>query len=613
MCNSRFLAAVLLLTMPAAAAPLLLDQLIKPVDTLVYEVPAGDSRAEAMRFMEMLRKNVLPGAELLDASSADEQLLKQKLSTPFALVTFDPANSRLLRRTAEALPLKIGNGRLQWRDYDAPLEESRITFVGKNPYGGGNAVVIAIGSVALLKDMHDEGGSSYMIHRGKDLVRKGCYGADFREGGCARLSESLTLDEARADTAEFFSTLERVHPNLLAKMTAAEYARLKEQTAAEMAGKADARGNVRSADMGYVLAYAAGAFRDGHTRVLGDPSSLRDRQQPPFWLSANDGVFRIARATDPAIQGMELVSVNGKPVVDFLRPALDRCPAEILIAREAMVSFCYLTVDIVGSTPVSYQLSLRDRDGRATERTLSTVGPMDYLKLAPAGLFKSPGGGSGTRVNFLDGGKTAQLIYPSFNFSDAEKKRIDDIFRQMRDRGTESLIIDLRGNPGGNSAMGDYLFSYLYGGPFRAFSRVRMRDPNNGPWRDHEIPEKRVPKPESFFSGRTYLLIDNQCFSSATDFAAMFRDYAVGKILGYETGGVPTTFGDTFQFRLPNSGILCHASFKQFWPSKPRPGDDEHGVLPDVPMTRERLAPYRMEAEPDLAFALDYVRNARSK
>lgn len=609
--TARLFLTILLVALPACAAPLSLDGLIKQAHALVYELPAGEGRSDAMRLVALVQKNLLPGAELIEAGSPDDGSFCRKLTGPFAFITFTPESSRLLPLIAKPLPLKIENGHLQWRGYNAPLAESRIAFVGRNPCGSGNAVAVAIGSLSLPQDMSGEDGLSYLIYRGKDIARRGCYAADFAQAACESLREVVTVAEARTDAQEFFSTIERVHPNPLAAMSAAEYATLKEHSLSEIAARADARGNVRSADVGYVLAYAAARFQDGHTRVFGDPLSLHDRQQPPFWLTANNGFFTIAAAADPSIQGMELLSVNGAPVPEFLRPALDRCPAETLIAREAQVSFCYLSVDLIGTTPVTYHLKLRDRQGGEVERSLTTVGPKEYLKLMPASIIHGPG--SGTRVEFLDSGRVARLVYPSFRYSDEEKKGLDDIFRQLRDRRTEALLIDLRGNPGGNSAMGEFLFSYLYAGPFRAFSKVSLRDGANGPWRDHDIAEKRVAKPEAFFSGRVYLLIDNQCFSSASDFAAMFRDYKVGTILGYETGGVPLSFGDTFEFRLPYSGILCHASFKRFWPPKPRPGDDAHGVLPDVAITAERVQPYRQEADPDLAFALDHVRQSRQR
>lgn len=91
----------------------------------------------------------------------------------------------------------------------------------------------------------------------------------------------------------------------------------------------------------------------------------------------------------------------------------------------------------------------------------------------------------------------------------------------------------------------------------------------------------------------------------------MFRDYRAGMIVGYETGGVPICYGESIGFHLKNSRIEFTVSDKMFWPSEPRPGDDEHGVLPDVPLNAELLEPYRSDPDPVLAFTLAYLRNAR--
>ena len=44
---------------------------------------------------------------------------------------------------------------------------------------------------------------------------------------------------------------------------------------------------------------------------------------------------------------------------------------------------------------------------------------------------------------------------------------------------------------------------------------------------------------------------------------------------------------------------------------KPRPGDDQHGMLPDIAVNRELLIPYQAEADPVLAFALAHIRKSR--
>ena len=121
--------------------------------------------------------------------------------------------------------------------------------------------------------------------------------------------------------------------------------------------------------------------------------------------------------------------------------------------------------------------------------------------------------------------------------------------------------------------------------------------------------EAPASKPQAFFSGRVYMLVDGGTFSSASDFATMFRDYRVGTILGSETGGLPVSFGELFGFALEHSGIRCFVSCKQFFGPRPRPGDDEHGVLPDIPATGKELRAYRGEADPVLAFTISHIKH----
>ena len=100
-------------------------------------------------------------------------------------------------------------------------------------------------------------------------------------------------------------------------------------------------------------------------------------------------------------------------------------------------------------------------------------------------------------------------------------------------------------------------------------------------------------------------------FSSAVMFADAFRDYSVGTIIGYETGGTPSHYGYPRTFELKNSRIDFGVSRTHFNAPKPRPGDDQHGVLPDIAVNRELLIPYRAEADPVLAFTLAHIRKNR--
>jgi len=76
------------------------------------------------------------------------------------------------------------------------------------------------------------------------------------------------------------------------------------------------------------------------------------------------------------------------------------------------------------------------------------------------------------------------------------------------------------------------------------------------------------------------LLIGPGTFSTAADFAATIKDLGVGTIVGEETGGLASSYGDVFSVELPNSELDLGISYKYFL----RTGgfDNGRGVIPDI-------------------------------
>ena len=113
----------------------------------------------------------------------------------------------------------------------------------------------------------------------------------------ANLSEgatSISRSDAEADIQQYFSTLQRVHPDLLAKVTVQDYLALMQQTRNEVLGKADTNGQARVEDLAYALYYAAAFFRDGHTSIDSCPLPTPDESNirfPGFLLSYSDGLL----------------------------------------------------------------------------------------------------------------------------------------------------------------------------------------------------------------------------------------------------------------------------------------------------------------------------------
>jgi hypothetical protein len=624
----RFFFALAALPAPATAANLAINDLFQHARVIVYELPEADGRAEAIRYVESIRDRFKQGAEILDAAT-NEAVLKPKLKNGFVLYTTLGEKSRLLRLATSRLGWEVAGGTFRWRDVTAPSPGLRFILAARNPYAKGHCVVYAAGSNRALIDINNvvHGPSSYYVFQGTQLLRAGAYDENFisRE----RISQAAALE----DTTQFFKTMERVHPHLLARVSQENYDKLKQQTAATITSKLDSTGQITVEDLASLLYYAAAFFKDGHTSLHWGASlnewSTRGRRFPAFSLHFDNGSFVIAAAKDRTINGMEIVSVNRTPVLEFLRPILDRCSGETLGFRAARFlweePFWYYLTNLFGAdTP--YLLQLRDVQGHDREVTLETLNYREYRAFRDQGeAVQFRPNNQGTKVEFFDSGATAHFMYSAFRFSDEEKKKVDGIFQEVKAKGARNLILDLRGNGGGESTMGEYIFRYLYAEKFGSFRMVKAKAsldilPHvpwwarplilvlNGRVVSHSIAERAVPKPDAFFPGHTYLLIDNGSYSMATDFAAMFRDYKVGTILGYETGGLPIMFGGPHYFTLRNSRIPCSVAWTQNFPPKPWPGDDEHGVLPDVPLSLEKLAGFRAEPDPVLAFTLRYLK-----
>ncbi|MCE5322849.1 hypothetical protein LLG46_05965 [bacterium] len=630
-----------LLPASCSLAQMTVNDTIRNGTQCVYAIPQDEKQADALSYIKRSADSISPGQEPINAAMTSDSMLKEKLKGGFVLFTTLGEGSKLFEAAIQPLNMQIVGGRLHWNDLNVHItDDLRIMLVGKNPYGDGYCVVFAAGSNASLIGVNSIWASrncSCAIAQGGKVLKEVNYSRRFMLP-----RDRIPQAEAAADAQQFFSTVQRVHPDPLAKVSLEDYIKLKQQTVDDIANKVGNDGKIAMTDFVCILYYAAAFFQDGHTSFhwsppAPTPETIPVKRLPPFLLDYDNGRFTVAASSDKSIEGLEIISVDGRPILEFLRPALDRISGETLAWKASRFTrnfFYYYYFDMCGSAE-SLTLRLRDAQGKESERKVATVSLAEFQSRDwnrhPNKLQERRN--QGTHVEFFDSGNIAYLVYPSFRLDDDEKKKIDGAFRAIKDKGSLNLIIDIRGNGGGASAMGDFLFSYLYPGKFHQYSKVRTklsRDVRsdaevasyNGLPQDadldgmvitQEIEEHSAPKPDAFFSGRVFLLVDNGTFSGASCFAAMFRDYSVGTILGYETGGLPVTFGNLYMFELNNSGIVCGVSFKQFLNAKPRQGDDEHGVIPDIAMNDKLLLPYQKEDDPVLTFTIDHIKHTRRR
>ncbi|WP_419394417.1 S41 family peptidase [Cytobacillus praedii] len=140
------------------------------------------------------------------------------------------------------------------------------------------------------------------------------------------------------------------------------------------------------------------------------------------------------------------------------------------------------------------------------------------------------------------------------------RKSVSLFFKEVKRDGIGNIVIDLRQNPGGDSAV---IVAFI--------NRIQPSSINN----------------YSNFTGNTYVLISNHTFSSANMFASVIQENNIGILVGEPTGNSPFAFGEVISGVLPNSKINLSLSTKEYILSKTY----KDAIYPDylVPKTRESI------------------------
>jgi C-terminal processing protease CtpA/Prc len=177
------------------------------------------------------------------------------------------------------------------------------------------------------------------------------------------------------------------------------------------------------------------------------------------------------------------------------------------------------------------------------------------------------------------------------------KQKIKSYFKEIQKKDVDNLIIDLRDNGGGSTSLVNYLYEFITPKPYLNFAQgevkvseyaLRERSGNLSKLANLqedrvEVKKPKLKKPSKNkyrFKGQVYVLIGPYTFSSATDFAALIKDFETGILVGQETGGLASSYGDKIRGQLSNSGLDFAVSYKKF--VRPAGYDNGRGVIPDI-------------------------------
>lgn len=313
-------------------------------------------------------------------------------------------------------------------------------------------------------------------------------------------------------------------------------------------------------------------FEDGHTRIRWSEDEYLDMEQ----VYQDQNTYRIENGI---ISDRFVVEIGGVPIENIYETIDHIFPAENDMARQINRG-TYITgrniLELAGG--ITQEADGRDESVAVTYSDGSTEECTFYKpEEDPASEYEPS-------VN------TWQMDGDIFvvNFvecvDDANLKSIADELEKAVKQGCNKVIIDARGNGGGNSnackrllgAMGmkgpgyDMLIRFSD----EASEQVGyLRDSGTFRWNGSA-------KCTVNDNVRLVVLCDRYTFSSATMLCVWVRDGKLGTIIGEASSNTPSSYGDILYMSLPNSHILATVSHKQF--IRPDENNTERALTPDI-------------------------------
>ncbi|NJO88376.1 MAG: hypothetical protein HC831_04950 [Chloroflexia bacterium] len=225
-----------------------------------------------------------------------------------------------------------------------------------------------------------------------------------------------------------------------------------------------------------------------------------------------------------------------------------------------------------------------------------------------------------------------RVFYPTSE-NDHYEKFLKESFREIKTRGTEYLIIDLRNNEGGIDRWGAMLYAYLTDKKFRYYKELRLsgvkfttepylqkprffgilkllvhKKDGKYFWPHHKNLKVQKPRRETF-NGKVYILVNGNSYSVTSEFAAIARSEKRALFFGQETGGTyEGNNSGTFAFvTLPNSRLTLAIPILAYYLDVHPENPLDRGILPDY-----YISPAQENGQDaEMDFVMEYIKNAK--
>lgn len=380
----------------------------------------------------------------------------------------------------------------------------------------------------------------------------------------------LTKQQAKEDLVFLLSELKANHPNLYTYTTEEI---LNDWYTSQSQSMDD---SLSHKEMFEIISSISPILMDGHSYIYPSESFIKYffTAAPLFPLDVfsyqNDLVVLNDWSTEQTIpKGAKILAINDIPIDDIKHKIINGLSRDGKnIAYPEFVYHEFFPTFYAAHFGFNTTYSIRFEDASGNSKTEEIKG-MERSRMRMM-RNKTPKVSSEKGIRLDVKNDLAVLTIPSFSnsmlkkdYGQKFKKEISDIFESIQNKGIESLVIDLRGNQGGQLSNGIYLLKHFMNQPFRCVSAyyktskknkekqqlVRM----NSKWDDLSYPTKK-----NHFDGKVFLWTNGGSFSCSSIVAKTFKEEKRGMIIGQMTGGSAYTNcgGPDKSLVLPHSKIL---------------------------------------------------------
>ena len=424
------------------------------------------------------------------------------------------------------------------------------------------------------------------------------------------VNQQLSPDQLIADVDFYLKTLEEAHANPYAQISAKEF----RARAEGIKSRIRRQGAMTQKEFWLLFTQLVSAIQDSHSYVVDPRFFIKPEDDTTKYFPLRtvyiDGkiVVKESFADQKIEKGSVIKAVNGISSDELIRRISEHRSGVERERVESAVLWLWVGAAEIFGRPDEFTVAFSD--GRKIQiRGLRLTEFIQRENAARAANPSTTTNNSPLELKLLKGG-VAYLNSTTFSY-DLEKYRalLKDVFTQIQTAGVKKLIIDVRSNTGGNSALGDALIDMFNSKPYRHYSMRWKRSVQYV----EEMQRKKIPVPDNYlalrpgemlsgesqvvtpvdnplrFKGRVYVLSAKETFSSGQMFLAVIKDSGLAKIIGEENNEPVCSYGEIFFFNLPHSRLRTSVSVKYFIP--PAGCKDARGVLPDIPVKR-RVADY---------------------